>query len=341
MSSPFRTLSRLPVVGLVLGCAGFLKLVSGHRPPSNQIDDEVQRLLSPRMSLLLSFSEIGIALLDLVFKKRQASAVLGMLIFGVGCSVISYPLATGRRAKCECFGAFSNRELGLRDVGRNVALFALATNQAELFRSRGVVKTLSRLRIWVLSALLMLQTLALFFLLLKVAILRKASQLGPSSRLIGPGMMVPHFEVIREDEVSEDVVAEALRATESPLALLFGSPHCDTCVTLRSQFAAYVSEMDGKDPRASFIWVNTGNSNSGELLLQGDVVDSRQEFAATELGRRIYNDRFGVIAAAFGLMTSPAMIVIGADGLVAEKPYVGRAAIKRWESWAAMHSQPS
>jgi hypothetical protein len=340
MSSPMRRLHRLPATGLVLGCSGLLKLQSQVRPrrlPQESADD-VQSLLSPRMSLLLGLTEIGIAILDIVLKRRRAAAILGMLIFGIGGAVISYPVARGQRAKCNCFGSFSNHELGLRDVGRNVALLALAANQAQPLGSGNVARTLWRTRNWALGPLAVLQAVAIFFLLTKFAVLRRSSQLGPKSRLIEPGAMVPHFEVVDADEGSEDIVADALRGQGSPFVLLFGNPQCDSCLTLRSQFGSYVSGTDGRDPRAAFIWISTGGSESSEFGHQDSAASSEPRSVSPDQGRHVYLDKYGAARAALGVIACPVIIVIGADGRVAEKPYLGRAAMTRWKQWTEMCS---
>ena len=110
------------VLGVAFLVAGGTKIAAGLGWPA-----QARELGAPSWAIpTLPWVEIVVgALLVTQFARRPAAIVAAGLLVAFTVLIL-VRLRQGRRPPCACFGAWSTRPIGWRDVVRNVVLLALA-----------------------------------------------------------------------------------------------------------------------------------------------------------------------------------------------------------------------
>lgn len=123
MDADLLTIAARVGIAAVLVVAGFTKLRDGF----NWIRQAADMGVAPRVASLVPWVEIALGAGVAVGWPSPWIYVATIALFVAFTVVIVARIADGTRPPCGCFGARSERNLGWRDVLRNLALIALAS----------------------------------------------------------------------------------------------------------------------------------------------------------------------------------------------------------------------
>jgi uncharacterized membrane protein YphA (DoxX/SURF4 family) len=288
------------------------------------------RLAGP-VAGVLPVAEIMIAAALLLGPMSRFGAVAAALLLVVFGAIIALALARGRQVACHCFGVLSGSTAGPVTLARNLALSAVAAFVALAPDARypGIGTWVSRLSaaqrvaFWLSLVIVVLSASALWALreLLRQQgrlMLRLDALEGSPDHGTGPAQTAPAFTVERWP--TGELSLEGLRASGRPLVLVFSDPHCGPCAAAVPVVAAAQRAVVARLTVAVLSAGATPDSEAGWREHQLDLVGLDPDSA---------------VAQRFGVMGSPAAVLISSDGRIATAPVYGVQRISDLVSFAA------
>ncbi len=302
------------------------------------------------LGIVLAPIEIAVAigLLFAVSARYAAWCAAGLLaIFIVG---IAGNLARGRRPDCNCFGQLRSKPISWRTVLRNATLAAgamwLAASSgpgadADLWTFLGQLDSRGRRVATVVAALIG------FWILHAITRAEPESEPEPErggglesrapgtpaaaagyepepdpvrsaavAALTGDGLAVgaPAPDFVLPDLEGRQHSLESLRASGTPLLVVFTSPFCESCQVLTPKlpplFARHEQEL-------RLVLISRGSVEQNRAKLKDAA-------AVTMLLQRAFE-----VAEAFDCTSTPAAVVVNADGLIGSPLAVGPLAVQQ------------
>jgi len=265
-----------------------------------------------------------------------AAALLLCFVVGVVISVVR-----GRSVQCHCFGGISSEPIGWRTVVRNAVLFAAAVVVAVGASSQApmsLAHDLGRASIGIVLALagLLAAALAIAFLAwFAVSVVRQNGRMlarienleaalaghGPAGRAHRPtfdepkdrlrtGALAPDFAVT--DLSGETRTLATLFAGRERLLLTFLSAECGPCSALLPEVADWQRAPGGP----------------GVAVIASGSSERNRVNAADHGLRDVLLTPDGNIAAAYGVLGTPAAVMIRQDGTLASEVVLGAREIR-------------
>jgi len=334
------------LLSAVFFLAGIAKLAD-RKGASKALDDfGLPSAFARPLSLLLSIAEIAVsaALIPAAPAWYGACAALALLgIFGIG---IGIALARGRKPDCHCFGQLHSAPVGRSTFIRNGILAAVAAwlvfrgpmqDGPPLWQHLAAAGDDER-RLFLIAACVMC------FLIFR-ALRRKdpeqesdsievdwedsaqsepsipgpERQLDPELQRIlqtGTGWPIgtPARDFTLPDITGRQCSLQSLRDKGTTVCLVFSSPFCEPCRALWPSITRWAREYD----RALNIIVISRGSATENLAKQNDFEPSRVLLQQTF-----------ELSDAYGVTSTPAAVLVGADGLIQSRLAVGRDDIRQ------------
>lgn len=263
--------------------------------------------------------EIAIAAALVVGKTTRVGAAAAVLLLALFAAGIGAALARGKRVACHCFGALSVRTAGPRALARNLALAAVATfvvvatgehplgigtwagelsaAQSVAFWLSLVIVVLSAAAIWAGRELLRQQGR----LMLRLDALEGVPEKGSALPL-----RAPSFTLKRP--AGGDLSLDGLLAGGGRVLLVFSDPHCGPCAAAVPVVAAAQRAMTG---RLTIAVLTAGSTPQSEAAWREHQLDL------------IGIDEDSAVAHSYGVVGSPAAVLIASDGKIATAPVYG------------------
>jgi peroxiredoxin len=296
--------------------------------------------LAQPLSLLLSASEIAIAVAlvpvaSAWYGSCGALALLGIFVVGIGVS-----LARGRRPDCHCFGQLHSKPVGWQTLVRNFMLGVLAgwlvlRGPSQIGPSLGGHLASAgdgERRIFILAACVMI------FLLFRA--LRHSQPEEPEK--VVEESSVPEFAAAPANVVpidglpigtpapeftlpsltGENRSLQSLREQGKTICLIISSPYCESCVALLPHIKNWMREHE--------------ESLDIFVISRGTVKDNLAKLKDLDAARVLLQQAFEV-SEGYGVTANPAAVLVGADGLIQSHLVVGRDEIQQLISSALLN----
>ncbi len=337
------------VLSAVFFLAGLSKLADPKGASKALHDFGLPLALAHLFSFLLPLAEIAVALALIPVASAwygacAALALLGIFVIGIGAN-----LARGRKPDCHCFGQLQSSPVGWQTLLRNGLLGAVAgwlIFQGSLQDGPSLWSHLASAgdnerRTFIFAAFVLC---FLFFRALRRSEVAEPessfawdwdeddadeSQAAPERRSVQPrpappprvvpvapelrvGTPAPEFAV--QSTTGEKCSLQSLRDQGKTVCLVFSSAHCDPCRALWP----YLSRWAREHAQALNIVVVSRGAAAEKLARQSGFDASRvllqQEFELSD---------------AYGVTSTPAAILVAANGLIHSPLAVGREDIQR------------
>ena len=338
----------LATVFLVAG-AGKL----GDPPGSIQAfrDFGVPRRLAAILALLLAAGEIAVAIALIPVALARYGACAALALFSIFIVAIGVALARGRNPDCHCFGQLSSTPIGWKTLVRNGILGAAPDGWftggrrdwvrlcGNTWRRRAATKR----KIFIVAGCLVC------FLIFRALTVKKPADAEdsvvepqsemrsnsqertgesaePSPRRHNPelekvlqigsgwpiGTRAPEFDLSTLD--GQTCSLASLREEGKMICVVFSNPYCEPCRALWPHLSRWRQEHEQS---LSMVVVSRGSAKD-HLAKLNDFPASRvllqNQFACSE---------------SYGVTSTPAAVLVGADGLIQSQLAVGRADIRR------------
>ena len=310
-------LSRLLLAGVFL-VAAIGKLADREGSRRAVADFGVPRDVSGPIALLLPCAEIAVATLLFFGGSARIGALAALALLGIFTATIAVTLARGRKPDCHCFGQLRPTPIGTSTLVRNGVLLGLAglafwqggrsPHAGALAGGAGygpvtwmalaiavVALVVAAAEGWLLLGLLPQQGR----LLHRVEELELALGKVPfSGRPIGE--QAPEFEL--RDLGGDRVTLGSLRALGRPVLLFFTNPHCGPCDELLPRVAQ---------------WQRDEAERIRIAIIARDSVEVNRAKAAQHGLRTVLLQRKREVSEDYQVESTPAAVLVGADGSIA------------------------
>lgn len=347
---PVQLISRVTIVDIIvvalqLGLAAILTIAGVGKmmdlPGSRKAvrNFGVPRRYADPLGTALPFGELLLAALLLFGVTARLAALGALLVFVVFIAGIAWNLRHGRQPDCHCFGELHSSPAGWHTVVRNTA-FALMAAIVVVAGARGPLVTVAELStigqvgLWLTVLILAVGAAQVWFLnriraqqellrgeidALQVASL--FSDLGSRSTAVSP--VAP----AREDPVGEPALEldlptldggrltlDELRASNTPVLLLFTTPDCVFCSAMYPEVQEWTRRF-GRDLTVAVIG-------------RGDIEANREKLAGFDLPF-VAVDKSGDTATTWDAVATPTGIIVQPNGTIVDEVARGRPAIQK------------
>lgn len=321
-------LSRVLLAGVFL-IAAIGKLTQREESRRALDDFGVPRAMARPIALILPFGEIAVAALLIYGGSSHVGALGALALLGIFTAAITVSLARGRRPDCHCFGQLRSTPIGASTLVRNGVLMGLAglvlshsegVPQAVALADNSTHVTVTWIAIaiavvaltvaageaWVLLGMLPQQGR----LLQRVEALEVALGRAPIPGL-PIGDQAPEFALT--DLAGDRVTLASLRVSGSPVLLFFTNPHCGPCDELLPRIARWQ-----RDETERVI-----------AVISRDSVEANRTKAAQHGLRTVLLQRKREVSEDYQIESTPAAVLVGADGRIASSIAYGPERIER------------
>jgi peroxiredoxin len=304
----------------VFALAGLAKLLDRAGTRRSLVDFGLAEHLVPAAAIGLPFAELAVAIALLpsgtaVVGAAGAAALLLLFIAAIGASLLR-----GQRPDCHCFGQLHSEPIGWSLLARNGALLVAASVVVTAGWPDGGGSVLSWFwslptvaRLVVGSALVALAIFAAKRLAWPDKMAVPPSPPTLSALTLPVGTPAPRFSLPTLD--GANVSLQALLAQQKPVLLIFTSPACGPCTRL-------LPDIEGwqRDHAAAVTIAVVTNGTVEENL------DKLRGRAISNVMRQTLRE----VAESFGVLVTPAAVLVGTDGAIARVPAIGDAAVKQY-----------
>jgi peroxiredoxin len=292
------------------------------------------------LSLVLSLTEIAVAVALVPFALAWYGACAALALLGVFIIGIAIAMVRGRRPDCHCFGQLHSAPVGRGTLIRNGVLVAIAA----WLVVRGPTRLGPALGNHLASAgdterrLFMVAAVLLCFLFLRA--LRQADTEDDEVAPEPPPQHQPHDPVLQKvllegigwpigtpapdftlpDIAGQKCSLQSLRDQGKTICLVFSSPHCDPCKALWPHLSRWASEHE--------------RTLNIVVVSRGATVEALAKQNQFEASRALLQQEFE-ISEAYGVISTPAAVLVGTNGLIQSQLAVGREDIQKLLSSAA------
>lgn len=345
---PIALLAARLLLAAVFLLAGATKLIDPFGTRKALRDFGVPAVLARPLVMLLPLCELVVAgaLIPASLVWYGAWGALGLLtIFLIGVGVA---MARGRKPDCHCFGQLHSAPVGRSTLIRNAVLAGCAG----WLVSRGPMQKESDLWGWFASLgpeeskFAIVGACVAAFLFLRVLVRSRPQSVSTQSQMpadeeddepapvkakrtatpaenpeparravMGIGLAIgtpaPEFEL--PAMTGEKRSLGSLIAHGRDVVLIFSSPHCKPCESLASSLVRWKREMEGLP--------------SVILVSRGTVQENRAKMKELEASQ-VLLQRDSEVAEEYDCASTPAAVLVGADGLIRSTLSVGGVAIK-------------
>jgi len=248
------TLGARLVLAIVFVAAAAGKLADQRAFRSSLADFGMPDRSLAALALLLPLAELATAVALLVRESARWGAVAALVLLSVFVAGIAGAMARGRQPDCHCFGQLSSAPAGRGTMIRNAllavpAVLVAATGPGEAIGTWVAARSSVELVLTgvgvasvVLTALCLRRRQQNRPRRRDAARLREVGELGPRGLPIGasaPGFALPGVE-------GQMVTVDTLLGRGKPLALLFLSTGCSSCVTMVPHLARWQTTLDDR-----------------------------------------------------------------------------------------------
>ncbi|HYE88877.1 MAG TPA: MauE/DoxX family redox-associated membrane protein [Vicinamibacterales bacterium] len=314
------------LLAAVFGVAALAKLADRSGSSTGVlIDFGVPRPIATVAAPLLPIAELALAAFLISGSLAWWGAALGAALLAAFTVAMIANLARGRAPACNCFGQLRSTPISWNDVLRNLALLFVAlwvvalsprvdgTNAISgLATSAGM--TLSSTVIALMAAVIAAQTFFVWNvfrqngrILVRLDELERALP-GRAPQGLPIGAPAPPFNVTTQSGAVS--ITQLLRDRAVGGLLVFTDPNCQPCTELLPQLA---------------IWQREHASHAVVLITSSDGQFQAQRHGLPHVAIQKEHE----LAEAYGVVGTPAAVLVGADGLIAAPVALGRDAIAR------------
>jgi uncharacterized membrane protein YphA (DoxX/SURF4 family)/thiol-disulfide isomerase/thioredoxin len=317
----------------------------------------VPRAMAALFALLLPLVEVAVAVALLPAASAWYGACAALALLGIFVSAIVINLARGRRPDCHCFGQLHTAPVGRSTLMRNAVLGAFAAWLVAMGPARIGPSLWQHLasagdnerRLFIVAAIILCflvwratrrsepQTVESVSLWdddddeveepsaprTAAPLVRERPPKRPPpdpelQRIIAAGMGWPIGTPARDftlpDITGQECSLQSLRDQGKTICLVFVSPHCDPCKALWPYIAKWMREYDA----AVHMAVITRGAAAVTLAKQNNVDPSR-----------VLLQKEFVLSEAYGITSTPAAVLVGAEGRIQSGLAVGREEIRK------------
>jgi Methylamine utilisation protein MauE/AhpC/TSA family len=261
-------------------------------------------------------SELAVAGMLLWTPSAQLGGLGAAVLLAVFTAAMLLALWRGERIQCQCFGALQSATVGPATVARNVVLAAaggfVATQRVQpsittWFSDRSA----AQLAILGLSVALAAMTGLAFALWGRNRELRSAAR-APATPAPRPvGSKAPAFRAV--NLAGEGVTLRSLVRAGRPVALVFVHPGCGQCRELLPEVARWQISLERDLPV--------------HVIVNGEPSRIRELVAEHGLANVVMQADY-VVSKSFGIVGTPAAIVVTPGRTIGSRPALGGAAIE-------------
>lgn len=311
-------LLRIALAG-VFALAGITKLLDPQGSRRSMVDfglpDGAARLAAyvlPSLELVVAVALLPAA--TAVYGSVGAAVLLLAFIAAIGVS-----LARGRRPDCHCFGQLHSAPIGWPLLARNAALLVAA----------GVIVTAGgtdgggSLSAW-FQALPLGGRVAFAGAILAIWLLlwRRSTRPAATPNLnvrqdlmagaLPVGSQAPDFSLPALD--GEAVTLEMLRASGKPVALIFISPACGSCMELLPDIER---------------WQRDHAHTLTVAVVTRDTVEANRAKLGDRVIVHVLRQADYEVSTAFGTVVTPAVVFVDARGIILRPPVIGDGTVRQ------------
>jgi len=295
----------------------------------------VPKRLAALVAALLPVTELVVAVMLLPVRSASGGAVAALALLLVFTAVIGANLLLGRRPPCRCFGSVDTRPIGWPTLVRNSALLALAgfvvwagpgpsivalvaqAARSEPVRVSVVIGLIAAVVVqgWLILHLMRQQGR----LLLRLDALQGPGRSAPElfdplkeERDLPVGEVAPGFEL--PSLAGGSVALDDLCVDGKYVVLIFMDPRCKPCMALAPDVEAWQREHR-ETLRIAVLGSGWEQSPRARELVSG--------------ASDVLSDEEDAVADAYGVVATPAVVLVDSDGTIASRIAKGAEDIEK------------